>query len=81
MTNLKVTNNADLGFKNFALTYLSSKNVKFGVEAASYFLDTVEDVNCFEKMLALFLAGQYTTTVEKMNDDCTWTNKIVKYEA
>lgn len=45
------------------------------------FLDTVEDVNDFEKMLALFLAGKFQTTVERMNDDCTWRTEIVRYAA
>lgn len=81
MTTLKVTTNAEQAFKNFALSYSNDANVKFAVECASDFLDTVEDVNDFEKMLALFLAGKFQTTVERMNDDCTWRTEIVRYAA
>lgn len=81
MTTLQVTQNADLAFKNFALSYSNDADVKFAVECASDFLDTVNDVNDFEKMLALFLAGKYSTTVERMNEDCTWRTETVKYAA
>jgi hypothetical protein len=81
MTTLQVTQNAEQAFKNFALSYSNDGDVKFAVECAGDFLDTIEDVNDFEKMLALFLAGKYETTVERMNDDCTFRSEKVKYAA
>lgn len=81
MTTLKVTPNADQAFKNFALSFSNDADVKFAVECASDFLDTVQDINDFEKMLALFLAGKYQTTIERMNEDCTWRTETVKYAA
>ena len=81
MTTLNVTSNADLAFKNFALSFSTDSDVKWAVECASDYLDNVQDVNDFEKMLALFLAGKFQTTVERMNDDCTWRTETVKYAA
>lgn len=75
----KVTPNADQAFRNFALSYSNDSNVKLATECASDFLDTVEDVNDFEKMLSLFLAGKLEPTVERINDDCTWRIEKVKY--
>ena len=76
---IPVTDNADLAFKNFALTYSTNKDVKWAVKCASDFLDTIQDVDYFETLLALFLAGKYETTVEKLNEDGTWRTEVVKY--
>jgi hypothetical protein len=78
MKNLNVTANAELAMRNFALEYSCRKNVKDATIFGSDMCDTVKDVNDYEKMIALFLAGKLTVTVEKMNEDCIWINEVVK---
>lgn len=81
MTTLNVTPNAKQGFQNFALQYATDGDVKFAAEFGTDYLDTVQDVNDYEKLLALFLAGKISTTVERMNEDCTFRTETVKYTA
>lgn len=79
MKNLNATDNAKHAFQNFALQYSIDGDVKFATICASDYLDTVQDVNSFEKMLALFLSGKLTATVDRINEDCTFRTETVKY--
>jgi len=79
MKNLNVTANAELAIRNFALWYSNGRDVKGATIFGSDSCDTVKDVNDYEKMIALFLAGKLTVTVEKLNEDCTWRNEVVKF--
>lgn len=72
-----LTNSAQAMY-HFALSYSYDKNVKFAVECASDYLDTVNDVNEFEKKLAIFLAGKSSVIVERMNENGTFRNEEIK---
>lgn len=80
MKNTSATANAQQAFQNFALQYSFDGDVKSATEFGTDYLDTVQDVNDYKKMIALFLAGKITATVEKINDDCTWRKERVSYK-
>jgi maltoporin len=80
MFNLNVTQNANQGFQNFALQYATDGDVKLATQFGTDYLDTVQDVNDYEKLLSLFLSGKITTTVERLNEDCTWRTEVVKFK-
>lgn len=77
---MTTTTNSTQAMYHFALSYSYDKNVKFAVECASDYLDTVKDVNEFEKKLAIFLAGKSSITVERMNEDGTFRKEEAKYQ-
>jgi hypothetical protein len=81
MKNLNVTENAELAMRNFAIEYSCRKNVKDATIFGSDMCDTVEDIDDYKKLIALFLSRKLTVTVEKMNEDCTWRKELVKFEA
>jgi hypothetical protein len=79
MNNLNVTSNAKQGFQNFALQYATDGDVKLATQFGIDYLDTIQDVDDYEKLLVMFLSGKLTTTVERMNEDCTWRTEVVKF--
>jgi hypothetical protein len=81
MKNLNVTENAELAMRNFALEYSYRKNVKDATIFGSDMCDTVQDIDDYKKLIALFLSRKLTVTVEKMNEDCTRRKVLVKFSA
>jgi len=78
MTNFNAIENVELAIMNFGLEFSYSKDLVLSTEAGSDFINTLEEVDLYEKEIKRFMLFQRTITIQRMNDDCIWRAEEVK---
>lgn len=78
MTNFKAIETVEEAMYTFALSYSWDNDLVFATQMGGDCIDTLEEVDLYEKEILKFISGKKEIKIKRMNDDCTWRTEVVK---